>query len=85
MNPDEISRLISDGLPGAEVRISSDDNTHYEALVIAGQFEGKTRIARHQLIYGTLGSLMGNEIHAMSIRAHTPGEWSALQNPATRD
>ncbi len=83
MHPDEISRLISDGLPGAEVKIMSDDNTHFEALVIASAFEGKSRIARHQLIYGTLGSLMGNEIHAMSIRAHTPDEWSALQNPAT--
>jgi len=83
MNPDDISRLISEGLPGAEVKIMSDDNTHFEALVIASEFEGKSRIARHQLIYGTLGSLMGNEIHAMSIRAHTPGEWSALQQSAT--
>ena len=78
MTPDEISRLISDGLPGAEVSIMSDDNTHYEAVIISGDFEDKSRIARHQLVYGTLGSLMGNEIHAMSIRAHTPEEWAAL-------
>jgi len=49
MNPDDISRLISEGLPGAEVKIMSDDNTHFEALVIASEFEGKSRIARHQL------------------------------------
>lgn len=80
MNPDDIKRLVIDGLPGAEVSIMSDDNTHYEAVVISGSFEGKSRIARHQLIYGTLGSLVGNEIHAMSIRAHTPDEWAALND-----
>lgn len=78
MNPDEISRLIEQGLPDAEVRVMSDDNTHFEAVVVSPQFDGKSRIARHQLVYGTLGRLMGNEIHAMSIRAHTPEEWQAL-------
>ena len=53
----------------------SDDNTHYEAIVIASEFAGKRPLARHQLIYKTLGSLVGNEIHALSIRAFTPEEW----------
>ena len=53
----------------------SDDNTHYEAIVVAREFEGKRSLARHQLIYKTLGELMGNEIHALSIRAYTPEEW----------
>lgn len=78
MNPDEITTLIEAGLPGADVHVQSDDNTHFQAVVVAAEFEGKSRIARHQLVYGTLGALMGNEIHAMSIRAHTPDEWQAL-------
>jgi acid stress-induced BolA-like protein IbaG/YrbA len=79
MNPDEIARLIQAGLPGAaEVTVRSGDNTHYEALVVSDSFAGKRAIARHQLIYGCLGSLMGNEIHAMSIRAYTPDEWREL-------
>lgn len=77
MNPKAITELIERGLPGAEVVVSSDDNTHFEALVIAEEFAGKRPLARHQLVYGCLGSLMGNEIHAMSIRAHTPEEWRA--------
>lgn len=75
MNPEEITRLIEAGLPGAEVIVRSNDNTHYEALVVSVSFEGKRAIARHQLIYACLGTLMGNQIHAMSIRAHTPDEW----------
>ena len=77
MNPDEVTQLIQDGLPGATVRVASDDNTHFEAIVVSDAFEGKRPIARHQLVYACLGSLMGNEIHAMSIRAHTPEEWAA--------
>ena len=77
MNPAEIETLIGDGLPGAEVRVHSEDNTHYAALVVSAAFEGKRPIARHQMIYQCLGKLMGNEIHAMSIRAYTPDEWQA--------
>ncbi|MGB5245822.1 MAG: BolA/IbaG family iron-sulfur metabolism protein [Woeseia sp.] len=79
MNPEEIERLISKGLPDAEVRVMSPDNTHFEAVIVAAEFEGKRPIARHQLVYRCLGSLMGNEIHAMSIRAHTPAEWRDLE------
>jgi acid stress-induced BolA-like protein IbaG/YrbA len=78
MNPEEITRLIENGLPGGEVRVTSNDNTHFEALVVSDAFADKRAIARHQMIYQCLGSLMGNEIHAMSIRAHTPDEWQKL-------
>jgi acid stress-induced BolA-like protein IbaG/YrbA len=74
MNPQEIEKLIRAGLPGADVRVQSDDNTHFAARVVAQEFAGKRAIARHQLIYRTLGELMGREIHAMSIEALTPQE-----------
>lgn len=75
MEPAEIKALLDLGLPGADVKVSSEDNTHYAALVISESFEGLRPIARHQLVYGCLGALMGNEIHAMSIRAYTAAEW----------
>ena len=74
MDPAEISKLIEAGFEDAIVRVASDDNTHFEALIVATEFEGKRPIARHQLVHKCLGSLMGNEIHAMSIRALTPAE-----------
>lgn len=79
MDAAEIARLINAGLSDAEVRVESEDNTHYMALVVAGAFRGKRPLARHQLVYDCLGTLMGNEIHAMSIQAFTPEEWSARQ------
>ena len=75
MNPSDISQLIAAGFEQADVKVMSDDNTHYEAVVVAREFAGKRPLARHQLIYKTLGNLVGNEIHALSIRAYTPEEW----------
>lgn len=77
MQPDDIERLIQTGFEDATVKVMSDDNTHYGAIVIAAEFEGMRPIARHQLVYKTLGTLVGNEIHALSIQAFTPGEWQA--------
>ena len=74
MTPTRIADLIRAGLPGATVRVESDDNTHFASQVVAPQFAGLKPIARHQLIYKALGGLMGREIHALSIDALTPDE-----------
>lgn len=74
MNPQQIAELIRAGLPGAEVSVESDDNTHFAARVVSSEFDGKRSLARHQLIYRTLGELVGREIHALSIDALTPEE-----------
>ncbi|MCH7821162.1 MAG: BolA/IbaG family iron-sulfur metabolism protein [Proteobacteria bacterium] len=75
MDPSKITCLIEAGFDDAFVKVSSDDNTHFEAVIVAQEFDGKSLLARHQLVYQTLGALVGNEIHALSIRAHTPDEW----------
>ena len=80
MDPAEIKTLIENGLAGADVQVFSEDNTHYAAVVVSGEFAGLRAIARHQRIYACLGTLMGKEIHAMSIRAHTPEEWAELSS-----
>ncbi|MGH8306191.1 MAG: BolA family protein [Steroidobacteraceae bacterium] len=74
MNPEEVARLIRAGLPGAQVRVESDDNTHFAARVVAREFAQLKSLARHQLVYRTLGERMGREIHALSIEALTPEE-----------
>jgi acid stress-induced BolA-like protein IbaG/YrbA len=74
MNPEDVARLIRAGLPGAQVRVQSDDNTHFAARIVAREFAGKKSVARHQLVYRALGELMGREIHALSIEALTPEE-----------
>ncbi|HSY08320.1 MAG TPA: BolA/IbaG family iron-sulfur metabolism protein [Steroidobacteraceae bacterium] len=77
MTPQQVAELIRAGLPGAQVHVESDDNTHFAARVVAREFAGLRSIARHQLIYRALGEPMGREIHALSIDALSPQEWAA--------
>ena len=74
MSPEEVARLIRAGLPGAQVQVESDDHTHFNARVVAREFAQLRTLARHQLVYRTLGELVGREIHALSIEALTPEE-----------
>jgi acid stress-induced BolA-like protein IbaG/YrbA len=77
MSPDEITRQIEASLPGARVRVQSEDNVHFAALVIAEQFAGLRTLQRHQLVYRALGDAVGAEIHALSLDTSTPAEWAS--------
>ena len=77
MKAAEVERQIKAGMPGSRVEVRSDDDTHFEAVVVAPQFAGQRPLQRHQLVYATLGAAVGREIHALSIQAHTPEEWAA--------
>lgn len=77
MTADQVEQKIEAALPGAVVRVVSGDDVHFEALVVASQFEGLRTIRRHQLVYAALGSAVGGEIHALSLETATPAEWEA--------
>jgi acid stress-induced BolA-like protein IbaG/YrbA len=76
MNPQQIAQIIEAGLAGSQALVKSDDNVHFEAVVIAAAFAGKRAVQRHQLVYGTLGKAMGNEIHALALQVFTPEEFA---------
>jgi acid stress-induced BolA-like protein IbaG/YrbA len=77
MTPEQVAALIRTGLPYAEIHVESEDNRHFAARVIAREFAGLRSVARHQLIYRALGEPMGREIHALTIDALSPQEWTA--------
>ena len=74
MNPDTIKNLIEAGLPEATVEVAGDDGVHFEARVICASFAGKLPLARHRMVYATLGDKMGGEIHALALKTLTPDE-----------
>lgn len=47
---------------------------HYRLHIVSAAFEGKSTVARHRLIYATLGDMMKKEIHALAIRAVSASE-----------
>ena len=74
MNSDDIKILIETSIEDAVANVSSDDNVHFEAIVISQAFIEKSLIQRHQMVYGSLGDKMQSEIHALSLTTLTPKE-----------
>ena len=74
MNAQIIRELIEKGLPGANADVRGEDGVHFEATVVAEAFRGKLPLARHRMVYATLGDRMGGEIHALALRTLTPDE-----------
>ena len=74
MDAQQIQQLIEAGLAGAQANVRGDDGVHFEAEVVCEAFRGKLPLARHRMVYATLGTRMGAEIHALSLRTLTPDE-----------
>jgi acid stress-induced BolA-like protein IbaG/YrbA len=74
MNTETIRQLIERGLPGALVEVQGEDGVHFEARVVSDAFAGKLPLARHRMVYATLGERMGGEIHALALKTLTPQE-----------
>ncbi len=47
---------------------------HYRVRIVAAAFATLPRIQRHRLVYDALGSVMEQDIHALSIEALAPSE-----------
>ena len=72
--PDEIERFIADGMTCDHVQVEGDGR-HFFATIVSAEFEGTSRIARHQRVYRALGDRMREQIHALSMKTLTPAEF----------
>ena len=74
MDAVEIETLIKESLPDAQVSIEDlrGDGDHYAAYVTSAEFEGKSRVQQHQLVYAALKGRMGNELHALALQTSAP-------------
>ncbi|MBI2733568.1 MAG: BolA family transcriptional regulator [Aquabacterium sp.] len=73
--PADIQQYIAAGLPCAHLEVEGDGQ-HFFATIVSAEFEGKSRIGRHQRVYQALGDRMRAEIHALSMKTLTPAEWA---------
>ena len=73
LTPEQVEEWLRAGLPEAEIQVAGDGH-HFEARIVSAEFEGLSRIRRHQRVYRALGDKMAGEIHALSMRTLTPAE-----------
>lgn len=86
-NTDRIERirtLLTQALTPTSLEIIDDSHKHaghegakgggghFNVSICTAEFEGKTLIQRHRMIYDALGNMMQQDIHALSIVATTP-------------
>ena len=84
VTPEQLQSWIEAGFNDASVTVEGDGH-HFEAVIIANEFAGKSRIQRHQLVYAALGDKMKAEVHALSMKTLTVDEninsdWASLVN-----
>lgn len=74
MQAHDIEQLIKEGIPDAQVDIQDlrGDGDHYAVYVTSSQFEGKSRVQQHQLVYQALQGRMGSELHALALQTSAP-------------
>lgn len=48
--------------------------SHFSLTIESSLFEGKSRVERQRMVHAALGDLVGERVHALSIRARAPGE-----------
>ena len=47
---------------------------HFHVSIVCRDFENKTLVQRHKMIYKALAGMMKNQIHALGIEALSPSE-----------
>ena len=85
ISPDQVQWMVKAGLPDAQVQIQdlTGGGDHYQVTVISSQFEGRSLVQQHQLVYSAVRQAMSSEaIHALSLKTYTPETWAtASQTP----
>ena len=77
MSPKEIKAIIESVIPGSIANVEGD-GTHFEAIVVSSEFEGKGLLEQHQIVYKALGESM-RDIHALSLKTYTPDQWKRVR------
>jgi len=70
MNIKDIESLIKKKIPDATVVIKDlvGDNNHFSAEIESKEFNGKTRLEQHKMVYNSLSKELKEDLHALSIK-----------------
>jgi BolA protein len=85
MTADGIQALLQAVLDPQKLQVRDDshqhaghagasEGRHFTVQVTSSRFTGLSRVARHRLVYDSLGSLAALGVHALAIVARAPGE-----------
>ena len=83
----EMLRRLSSALSPSRVELADDSEqhrghggynpageSHFTLTIESPAFAGKSRVERQRMVHAALGDLLHERVHALSIRARSPGE-----------
>ncbi|MEB3278920.1 MAG: BolA family transcriptional regulator [Lyngbya sp.] len=81
----QVEAMIKSKLPDAQVQVQdlTGGGDHLQAVVVSSEFEGKTLVKQHQMVYSAVKEAMDSEaIHALALKTYTPSEWEKANQVA---
>ena len=74
LNPDLLDVVDESDRHAGHVGAREGGGTHYRIRVVSAQFERKSRVERHRLIYDLLTAEFADGLHALALVTKAPGE-----------
>ena len=85
MTADDIQTRLQAALAPSQIDVQDDshlhaghagarEGRHFTVRIRSSRFAGLSRVARHRLVYDSLGSLAEQGVHALAIVAQAPDE-----------
>jgi len=85
MTADEIETRLRAALAPTQLEVQDDshlhaghagarEGRHFTVRITSPRFDGLSRVARHRLVYDSLGPLGAQGVHALAIVAQAPDE-----------
>jgi BolA family transcriptional regulator, general stress-responsive regulator len=51
--------------------------SHFKVVVVSDRFDALPLVRRHRLVHEVLAEELAGKIHALSVHAYTPAQWTA--------
>lgn len=73
MTEQEVSQMIAESLPGAEVMVRdlTGNGNHFEAIVISSIFKGKSRLQQQRMVFEPLKEVLKGPLHALTVKTYS--------------
>ena len=72
LNPEQL--VVNDDSHLHAGHAGAREGSHFSVRIVSAAFTGRTRVARHRLVYDAAAAYMNKGIHALAIDARAPGE-----------
>ena len=57
--------------------VPPNSETHFKVVLVAPEFDGLRKVARHQKVYAEVQDMMQQGLHALALHLYTAEEWQA--------